>query len=88
MPSLRVLWLSRNNLQGMLPLDLARSRSLISIDTRYNPRLCGSLPPGLRVQAIPGDWKGFCDKAHTEDSECALLTSPDTGLGSGCASSG
>ena len=87
LPSLRVLWLSHNTLEGMLPLDLARSRSLISIDVRYNARMCGSLPPGLHTELIPSDWTGFCAKAYTEDSDCALLTSPGTGLGNACPDS-
>lgn len=86
LPQLRVMWLARNNLEGMLPQDLASTKSLISLDTRYNSRLCGALPPGLHVERVPdGNWAGFCDKAYTEDSACAVLTFPGTGLGFPCA---
>ena len=85
LPQLRVLWLAHNNLEGMLPQDLAATKSLISIDTRYNSRMCGPLPAGLHVERVPdGNWQGFCDKAYTEDSACAVLTFPGTGLGVPC----
>ena len=82
--NLKVLWLFGNNLQGMLPQDLARSKSLISLDVRDNRDLCGPLPPGLHVNPVPEDWKGFCAKASSEDSACEVLTSRGTGLGSPC----
>lgn len=56
MPNLRVLWLSHNDLSGAIPDELADSRSLISFDTRYNPKLCGPLPPNLKVD---WDWCAF-----------------------------
>ena len=66
--SLRVLWLEFNNLSGSLPQDLSKSSSLLSIDVRGNPRLCGTIPAGLHVNAVPSQWQGFCAKAYTEDS--------------------
>jgi hypothetical protein len=88
MPQLRVLWLSHNNLEGMLPLDLTHTRSLITLDVRYNSKLCGVLPPNLHVVPSPdGEWNGFCAKAYTEDnSSCSVLTSPGTALGTPCRS--
>ena len=64
--------------------EAARSKSLISLDVRDNRRLCGPLPPGLHVNPVPEDWKGFCAKASSEDSACEVLTSRGTGLGSPC----
>ena len=101
LPSLRVLWLAFNNLSGSLPSDLSRSSSLLSIDVRGNPRLCGTLPAGLHVNAVPSQWQGFCAKAYTEDSGKAQpshsqssahiilpgcsVLTSDTGLGKPCA---
>ncbi len=50
MPQLRVFWAHHNNLAGSLPWSISNSKSLLSFDVRYNPKLCGPLPP-LKV-----DW--------------------------------
>ena len=108
MPNLRVFWAHHNQLSGVLPADLASSRSLIrrvrlrcscaplqyhqltlccshSLDVRSNQKLCGQLPPGLRTMTVPADWRGFCEKAFTEDNTaCNLMLTPGTALGQQC----
>ena len=76
-----MLWLHHNNLTGTLPPELGAMHSLLSLDVRYNPYLCGALPPSLHVDwdwqwDNPGhdeadeSWYGYCDKAATENSAC------------------
>ena len=49
LPKLHVLWTHHNNLEGTIPQELATIKSLVSFDTRYNPRMCGPLP---NIQAV------------------------------------
>ncbi len=51
MPALRILWLHHNDMSGPLPQALANSHSLLSLDVRFNARLCGNMPSGMRT-----DW--------------------------------
>ncbi len=96
MPALRVLWAHHNNLAGSVPAQLARSQSLISLDLRFNARLCGALPPALRVPnwdwqwehstGVGQSWYGFCDKAASENTACGVLVSQGTRVGRACGS--
>jgi hypothetical protein len=37
------------------------------------------------VVSIPSAWKGFCEKAFTEDNTaCEVLLTPSTRIGSAC----
>jgi Fungal cellulose binding domain len=91
MPALRVLWAAHNDLVGVIPDAFVRQKSIMSLDVRYNPRLCGPLPP------IKIDWvwqfthkyttqevAGFCDKAATEATACGVLASMGTQVGRSC----
>jgi hypothetical protein len=40
-------------------------------------------PSGLKTNSIPSQWNGFCAKAYTEDSQCALLLG-NSGVGTQC----
>ena len=93
MPALRVFWASHNDLQGTIPPSMVNSKSIMSFDVRYNPKLCGPLPP------IKIDWKwqfthkyttqevaGFCDKASSENSACGVLATQGSGVGRSCDS--
>ena len=95
MPELHILWLHHNDLEGQLPSSLANSHSLLSLDVRYNARLCGPLPPGLHVDwdwqwdhssGVDMAWYGFCDKAAKENSACGILASQGTRIGRACGS--
>jgi hypothetical protein len=69
MPALHILWLHHNDLQGTLPGSLAQSHALLSLDVRFNPRLCGAMPPGLRI-----DWDWQWDHSvGVYQSWCALV---------------
>jgi hypothetical protein len=58
-----------------------------SVDVRSNPRMTGPVPAGLHTVTPPWDWAGFCQHAYTEDnSACALLLSPGTGINTGKSS--
>jgi hypothetical protein len=95
MPALRILWLHHNDLEGQLPSSLANSHSLLSLDVRYNARLCGPLPQGLRIDwdwawdhstGVDTAWYGFCTKAAKENSACGVLASQGTRVGRACGS--
>ena len=100
MPNLHILWLSHNRFEGLLPADLSSSKSLISVDARFNSGLCGSVPAGYKQWAMPNwewlfneargrvqeSWFGFCDKAANEATACGLLVTQETRVGRPCGS--
>ena len=96
MPNLHILWLHHNNMEGTLPASLANSPALLSLDVRFNPRMCGTVPPALHIpnwdwqwdhsQGVDESWYGFCDKAATENSACGLLATQGTRVGRACGS--
>ena len=95
MPALRILWLHHNDMEGQLPSSLANSHSLLSLDVRYNARMCGPMPQGLRIDwdwhwdhstGVGTAWYGFCAKAAKENSACGVLATQGTRIGRACGS--
>jgi len=95
MQALHILWLHHNDLSGQLPGSLANSHSLLSVDVRYNQRMCGPLPSGFNIDwdwqwdhsaGVAQSWYGFCDKAAAENSACGVLATQGTRIGRPCGS--
>lgn len=60
-------------MSGTIPTELAASHSLISFDVRFNPLLCGTLPPDLKVD---WDWQWTHSEAVEQARGDWVLLSP------------